>query len=174
MECHKGFELCSDGKISENMTWISMFGDFCCPNVPYPPPKKHPLPINKYSRFHPRSFHSKPWILGRFQQNRGKSGTKIPCYSSSRNHGSVEHGCVSNISFLSFRVIFHFHDGRKVKKICPSWILLDLWEIFRDTNQKPYDDPTRHNHLCISAFKSWSLQRFVWMQFKPSKKTMLG
>ena len=34
---------------------------------------------------------------------------------SSHNHGSVENGCISNISFLSFfRVTFHFHDyGRK-------------------------------------------------------------
>ena len=39
-------------------------------------------------------------------------------YPSSHNHGSVENGCISNISFLSFRVVFHFNDyGRKGK----SW-----------------------------------------------------
>ena len=27
---------------------------------------------------------------------------------SQKNHGSVENGCISNISFLSFRVIFHW------------------------------------------------------------------
>ena len=30
------------------------------------------------------------------------------------HHGSVENGCISNVGFLSFRLIFHFHDyGRK-------------------------------------------------------------
>ena len=29
-------------------------------------------------------------------------------YSSSHNHGSMENGCVSNICFLSFRVILHW------------------------------------------------------------------
>ena len=29
-------------------------------------------------------------------------------YPSSHNHGSVENGCISNMSFLSFRVIFHW------------------------------------------------------------------
>ena len=29
-------------------------------------------------------------------------------YPYSHNHGSVENGCISNISFLSFRVIFHW------------------------------------------------------------------
>ena len=32
--------------------------------------------------------------------------------SSSHNHDSVENGCIFNMSFLSFRVTFHFH-GRK-------------------------------------------------------------
>ena len=32
------------------------------------------------------------------------------CYPSSHHHGSVENGCTYNIGFLSFRVIFHFHD----------------------------------------------------------------
>ena len=38
-------------------------------------------------------------------------------YPSSQNHGSVEKmGYISNIRFLSFRVIFHSHDyGRKGK-----------------------------------------------------------
>ena len=32
----------------------------------------------------------------------------------SHNHGSVENGGISNVSFLSFREMFHFHDcGRK-------------------------------------------------------------
>jgi len=29
-------------------------------------------------------------------------------YPASHNHGLVENGCISNISFLSFRVIFHW------------------------------------------------------------------
>ncbi len=29
-------------------------------------------------------------------------------YPSSHNHGSVENGCISNITFLSLRAIFHF------------------------------------------------------------------
>ena len=42
------------------------------------------------------------------------SSITIRIYPSSHNHGSVENGCMSNISFLSFGVIFHFHDyGRK-------------------------------------------------------------
>ena len=46
--------------------------------------------------------------------NRHAPGRVPEIYPSSHNHGSVENGCISNISFLSFRVIFHFHDyGRK-------------------------------------------------------------
>ena len=32
----------------------------------------------------------------------------LTSYPSSHNHGSVENGCISNISFLSFRVVFHW------------------------------------------------------------------
>ena len=34
-------------------------------------------------------------------------------YPSSHCHGSVENGCISEKNYLSFRVAFHFHDGRK-------------------------------------------------------------
>ena len=60
-----------------------------------------------------------------------KKKSKVYCYPSSHNHGSVEKGCISNISFLSFRVIFHFHDyGRKVRYMgvsknsgTPKWMV---------------------------------------------------
>ena len=44
---------------------------------------------------------------------------------SSQNHGSVENGCVSNIRFLSFRVIFHWTVimGERVL-YCSSWNII--------------------------------------------------
>ena len=38
----------------------------------------------------------------------------VVVFPSSHNHGSVENGSISNLSFLLFKAIFHFHDyGRK-------------------------------------------------------------
>ena len=50
-------------------------------------------------------------------------------YPSSHNHGSVKNGCISNISFLSFRAVFHM--GERVT--CYPWTLtwvhnsLEVW-----------------------------------------------
>ncbi len=42
-------------------------------------------------------------------------------YPSSHNHGSVENGCISNISVLSCRVIFHFH-GKASRLAVSHWL----------------------------------------------------
>ena len=39
--------------------------------------------------------------------NRHNDGESVVPFPSSHNHGSVENDCISNISFLSFRVVFH-------------------------------------------------------------------
>ena len=77
------------------------------------PTKSVSLPRGKKNTYPPGSDHISPWwaLLSRWF-------SELPIwwdmwsfpggYPSSHNHGSVENGCISNITFLSLRAIFHF------------------------------------------------------------------
>ena len=76
-------------------------------------------------------------------------------YPSSHNHGSVENGCISNISFLSFRVIFHIHEyGRKNKDLLCGGVFFSgsgtqsVW-----INSMQGLEPCTVHPLCIHCFQ---------------------
>ena len=69
----------------------------------------------------PRRGNPRGWSF--LHRNPGlgcNSHTAVACShlqpEAEKNEGEVENGCISNIGFFSFRVVFHFHDyGRKGK-----------------------------------------------------------
>ena len=57
------------------------------------------------------------------------SRTSTSSYPSSHNHVSVENGCNSNISFLSFRVIFHWTHGFMGERVFSNTFGLETHQI---------------------------------------------
>ena len=69
--------------------------------------------------------------------NRHNDGESVVPFPSFHNHGSVENECISNISFLSFRVVFHetMIMGESVKETTGWWfqiflIFIPIWGRF--------------------------------------------
>ena len=101
-------------------------------------------------------------------------------YPSSHHHGSVENGCISNMSFLSFRVIFHrtMTMGERVISKMPSiddlfwcpviWFATRIYGTCSKEKQKVWNFPWKKS-LQKSALKMNLGVRF-WLLLESSKK----
>ena len=90
-------------------TWILLLASI---SVLFFPEKNGHFVRKAMARWLPKVGFKDGWMAIRSSAKKGPFKGKKTNRRFHHNHGSVEYGSISNVSFISFRVIFRFHDCR--------------------------------------------------------------